>query len=285
MLARALLSILPEMTRAEALEATAVHSAAGTLRPGVGLLHARPFRAPHHTASSTGLVGGGSPPRPGELSLAHQGVLFLDDLPEFSLETLETLRAPMADGQVTLHRAGERVVLPTRFTLVGGMNPCPCGYAGDASKLCTCPADRLERYLGRVAGPMRDQIALHVRLERMTTGSGSVGPRSAEVRDYVAAARDRAIARQGVLNALHDDKSFGADAVHVLQHGADNLGLSQPARLQVKRVARTIADLEGSGLVRAKHAIEALSFAPSAEISLGARPNGRRAIGAHRRTR
>ncbi|MEZ4410536.1 MAG: YifB family Mg chelatase-like AAA ATPase [Polyangiales bacterium] len=204
MLARTLPTLLPPLGFRESIEVTALHSVAGQLRGGVSLLRQRPFRAPHHTASAAGLVGGGDPPRPGEIALAHQGVLFLDELPEFPREALEALREPLEEGQVTIVRARSRARYPARFTLVAAMNPCPCGYAGDPSDRCECPEERVRRYRARVSGPLLDRIDLYVPLPPMRVAqleSAPAGPTSAEVRDRVTAARERQHARGGEINA------------------------------------------------------------------------------------
>src|SRR5262245_10617358 len=164
MLARRLPSILPPLSRAESLEVTRVHSVAGRLRPGQSLIQLRPFRAPHHTISDAGLVGGGSSPRPGEVSLAHHGVLFLDELPEFRRHVLESLRQPLEDGVVSLSRAAARLAFPARFTLVAAMNPCPCGHLGDAARACICGVPQVERYRARLSGPLLDRIDMHLRV-------------------------------------------------------------------------------------------------------------------------
>ena len=200
MLAKRLPSILPDMTFEEALEATKIHSIAGLLPEGSALLKSRPFRAPHHTISTAGLAGGGPVPRPGEISLAHNGVLFLDELPEFARGALEVLRQPMEDGSVTIARAGGKASYPCRFMLVAAMNPCPCGYFGHPTRPCTCTSKAVERYLSRISGPLLDRMDLHVEVppvEYDELSSQAPGEPSSQIRQRVNAARQRQLARFG----------------------------------------------------------------------------------------
>jgi magnesium chelatase family protein len=270
MLARRLPGLLPRLTFTDALTVTTIHSVAGLLAPGVGLIDAPPFRAPHHSCSDVALVGGGSIPRPGELSLAHGGVLFLDELPEFSRRVLESLRQPLEQGVVHIARATRSTIFPARVLLVGAMNPCPCGYAGDSRRECRCPAAAALRYQQRLSGPLRDRFDLGVAVQavpweewRQQTAAES----SAVVHARVVAARARQIARQGTLNAHLAGQSLrvhGAPAdsrgEQVLAAGAARLGLSVRALTRVSRVARTIADLAGGSRVEAGHLAEALHF-------------------------
>ncbi|MBL8602554.1 MAG: YifB family Mg chelatase-like AAA ATPase [Myxococcales bacterium] len=269
MLARTLPGLLPPMEFNEALEATAVHSVAGILKPGLALLPRRPFRAPHHTASAMGLVGGGDPPRPGEVALAHHGVLFLDELPEFSRESLEGLREPLEEGHITIVRARSRASYPARFMLVAAMNPCPCGYAGDPSDRCDCAEDRVKRYRGRVSGPLLDRIDLHVQLPPVRVAQlsePSHGPSSAEVRARVSLARQRQVARQGDTNAslstraVRERASLDARSARLLSDAADRLGLSARAIHRVLKVSRTIADLAEATDVGPQHLAEAIAY-------------------------
>lgn len=272
MLARTMPGLLPPMSFDEAVAVTSIHSVAGLLRPGVSLLEERPFRAPHHTASTVGLIGGGEPPRPGEIALAHHGVLFLDELPEFQREALEGLREPLEEGSVTIVRARTRTTFPARFTLLAAMNPCPCGYHGDPSDRCTCSDERVKRYRARISGPLLDRIDLYVPLPPVRIaqlGEPSEGPTSAEVRARVCAARDRQRARpaaQGECNArlspraLKEIVAIENDARTLLSTACERLGLSARAATRVMRVARTIADLEGEDHVATAHIAEAIGY-------------------------
>jgi len=270
MLARRLPGLLPAPTFDEALAITAIHSVAGLLAPGCGLIRTRPFRAPHHTCSDVALVGGGSAPRPGELSLAHCGVLFLDELPEFSRRVLETLRQPLEQGIVHIARAARSVTFPARVMLVGAMNPCPCGFAGSATRTCRCPPGAVDRYQRRLSGPLQDRFDLSVPLPavpwrdiRSTTSSES----TREVRARVEAARARQLERQQSLNGTLEGRALQrfcrpADNAteRLLEQGVVKLGLSVRGVARVLRVARTVADLEGSPPLEVRHVAEALQF-------------------------
>jgi magnesium chelatase family protein len=267
MLARRLGGLLPPLDLDEALEATSVHSVAGLLRDR-GLLAERPFRAPHHSISDAGLVGGSASPRPGEVSLAHRGVLFLDELPEFRRHVLESLRQPLEDGDVILSRAGHTVRYPAEFQLVAAMNPCPCGFLGDARRACLCGDEQLLRYRRRVSGPLLDRIDLHVDVPAVPCdrlqGAGA-GEGTAEVSLRVRAARERQRAR-GAQNArlrggaLRRHCALDTAARDVLSRAAQRLGLSARAHDRILRVARTIADLEGAARVEARHLLEAVQY-------------------------
>ncbi len=270
MLARRLPGLLPPLDFEEALEATVVHSVAGLIRHR-GLLTDRPFRAPHHSLSDAGMVGGCANPRPGEVSLAHHGVLFLDELPEFRRHVLEALRQPTEDGEVTLARAGHSVTYPARFTLVAAMNPCPCGHLGDTARRCRCTVPELLRYRRRVSGPLLDRIDLHVDVPAVPAaalGTAGSGATTAEVRQRVAAVRRLALARApGVrLNARLRGAAFrrhcapDAEGRALLHLAMERLGLSARAHDKVLRVARTIADLAGAAAVRAEHVAEAIQY-------------------------
>ena len=260
MLARRLPTILPAMSLEEALETTKIHSVAGVLPSGESLVARRPFRAPHHTISDAGLIGGGSYPRPGEVSLAHGGVLFLDELPEFRKNVLEVLRQPLEDGVVTIARAAMSLSYPARFMLAAAMNPCPCGYFGDPQHSCACGPVVVQRYLARVSGPLLDRIDIHLEvptvryLELTEQGRGEA---SAAMRERVDEARlkqrDRFAERPGVFANAHmaprDIRTFckvsdGADAL--LRTAITRLGLSARAYHRVLKIARTIADLDGA---------------------------------------
>jgi magnesium chelatase family protein len=270
MLARRLPGLLPPLDFDESLEATVVHSVAGLTRHR-GLLTERPFRAPHHSVSDAGLVGGSSPPRPGEVSLAHHGVLFLDELPEFRRHVLESLRQPAEDGEVTLARAARSITYPARFTLVAAMNPCPCGHHGAAPGRCRCTAPELLRYRRRVSGPLLDRLDLQVDVPAVapaalaTAGSGSS---SAEARERVLRVRrlsaERAPAAR--VNARLRGAAFREHCApdvpgrRLLTESMTRLALSARAHDKVLRVARTIADLEGEARVGAAHVAEAIQF-------------------------
>lgn len=273
MLARRLPGILPPLTLEEALEVTRVHSVAGGLPPGEALVRRRPFRAPHHTVSDAGLVGGGSPPRPGEVSLAHRGVLFLDELPEFRRNVLEVLRQPLEDGHVTLARARASLRFPARVVLVAAMNPCPCGHRGDGTDACTCDPGMVARYRGRISGPLLDRIDLHVAVQPVPMEALRGEPRgepSSAVRARVVAARRRQHRR------LRDDNihcnaemqhthlrrhvRVRRQVAHLLQQAMDRLGLSARAYHRTLKVARTIADLDGAPQVAERHAAEAIQY-------------------------
>ncbi len=267
MLARRLPGILPPLTREESIEVTKVHSAAG--EGGGTLVRRRPFRAPHHTISTSGLAGGGSNPRPGEVSLAHHGVLFLDEFPEFNRATLEVLRQPMEDGQVTISRVAATLTYPARFTLVCSMNPCPCGYAGDRRRRCRCSAGQIERYQGRISGPLLDRIDLFVDVPRLTREElrgGEIAETSAKIRARVIAAREVQLRRQGVANAvlagrrLRETCFLGGDAEALFSRAIDRMGLSGRAHDRVLRVARTVADLAGEEEIATQHVAEALNY-------------------------
>ncbi|WP_242344395.1 YifB family Mg chelatase-like AAA ATPase [Anaeromyxobacter terrae] len=273
MLARRLPTLLPPLAFEEALEATVVHSVAGLTRHR-GLLTARPFRAPHHSISDAGLVGGTSVPRPGEVSLAHHGVLFLDELPEFRRHVLEALRQPLEDGDVTIARAGRSVTYPAELTLVAAMNPCPCGYHGDRRRRCHCTPHELLAYRRRISGPLLDRIDLHVDVPSLPAPLLGEPPpptaTSAEVRARVERARsvqrERAGGRAAGVNARLRGGALrriaGPDegGRRILQAAVEKLGLSARAHDKVLRVARTIADLEGSEAVRAPHVAEAIQY-------------------------
>jgi magnesium chelatase family protein len=273
MMARRVPGILPPLTFDEAVEVTAVHSVAGLLQPGVGLVCQRPFRAPHHTISDVALVGGGSQPRPGEVSLAHHGVLFLDEMLEFSRHVLEVLRQPLEERAVTIARAARTAVFPARFMLVGAMNPCPCGYLGDAVRECRCTPQQVSRYREKLSGPLRDRLDLSVEVPALPpealTGDANGEP-SAQVRARVVAARELQRLRysEDGIRANADLTtqlmarycSLDRAAVRVLNNAVTRLSLSARAYDRVRKVARTIADLDGTTAISADHLAEALQF-------------------------
>jgi magnesium chelatase family protein len=270
MLARRLPGLLPRLSLDEALETSAIHSAAGA-RLDV-LLAERPFRSPHHTASDVAVVGGGSLPRPGEVSLAHNGVLFLDELPEFRRNVLEALRQPLEERTVTIARARGTLCLPARFQLIAAMNPCPCGRAGQRHEGCGCTPAQVERYRRRVSGPLLDRIDLQVEVGAVGYAemTGPPGEASAAIRERVLAARARQEARQSggptVVNGELDSKAvrlvaqLDTNGASLLETAMNRLGLSGRAHDRLLRVARTLADLEGMGPVAASHIAEALHF-------------------------
>ena len=271
MLARRMPSILPSMTTEEALEVTKLYSVSGLLRNRAKLVTCRPFRAPHHTVSAVGLVGGGSIPRPGEVSLAHGGVLFLDELPEFGRSALEVLRQPLEDGCVTVCRTAGTVTYPSKFMLVASLNPCPCGWAGDRVRGCTCSPTAVRRYLSKLSGPLLDRIDLHVEVPRVPyddIARRTAAEPSAAVRARVQAARVRQRARSGAAacNAAITIKSLREccaldDAGRALLAAASaKLQLSARAHDRILRVARTIADLEAAENVRPPHLAEAIGY-------------------------
>jgi magnesium chelatase family protein len=268
LLASRLPGLLPEASDAEALESAAIASISGRgLDPA--RWRQRPFRAPHHTASAVALIGGGAQPRPGEVSLAHNGVLFLDELPEWERRALEVLREPLESGVVTVSRAARQSEFPARFQLVAAMNPCPCGWAGDASGRCRCSADAVQRYRGKVSGPLLDRIDLHVSLQRLPPaalrGDAPAGESSAEVRLRVERARARQAARGAPNARLSQGETLAACPLtpadqHLLERAVDRLQLSARSMMRILRVARTIADLEGSEAIASAHLAEAIGY-------------------------
>jgi magnesium chelatase family protein len=267
MLAARLPGILPPMSETEALEAATVQSAGSA---GFDATHwgVRPFRAPHHNASAAALVGGGLPPRPGEVSLAHHGVLFLDELPEFPRNALEALREPLEGGSIAIARAARQARFPARFQLVAAMNPCPCGYLGDCSGRCRCPPQSVARYRARISGPLADRIDLKVEMPspREVELAAPPGERSEEVRARVCAARERQMARQGKPNAWLGPRETGLhcacdeSAAALLRQAMARLALSARAYHRTLRVARTIADLTQSQAIQTAHVAEAIQY-------------------------
>ncbi|MFB9067232.1 YifB family Mg chelatase-like AAA ATPase [Pseudofulvimonas gallinarii] len=270
LLASCLPGVLPPLGEDAALEVAAIASVAGRPPRDARSFRQPPYRAPHHTASAVALVGGGSRPRPGEISLAHQGVLFLDELPEWNRQALEVLREPLESGRIVISRAARQAEFPAAFQLVAAMNPCPCGYAGDPAGRCRCSADAIARYRGRVSGPLLDRIDLHVEVPRLPQqellAPGMRGESSQSVRDRVCAARQRQRARAGVANArlggadLRRDVVLDPAATALLEQAAEKLELSARACHRLMRVARTIADLAGAASVDRAHLAEAVSY-------------------------
>lgn len=273
MLAKRLPSILPEMTLEESIETTMIHSVAGVLPAGASLIRTRPFRAPHHTVSAAGLSGGGRIPKPGEISLAHNGVLFLDELPEFGRGALEVLRQPLEDGKVTISRAAGTLSYPCSIMLVCAMNPCPCGYYGHPRRKCTCPPGAVAKYLSRISGPLLDRIDLHVEVPPVEfeelRGSGP-GESSAAIRARVNAARalqqERYRGGGITCNArltpslLRKYCGLSDKAGALLKDAFERMGLSARAYDRILKVSRTIADLDGGGEIRTEHVAEAVQY-------------------------
>jgi magnesium chelatase family protein len=273
MLARRLSGILPAMSLAEAIETTRIHSVAGLTEGRTALVTARPFRAPHHTISDVGLIGGGQVPMPGEVSLAHHGILFLDELPEFKRHVLEVLRQPLEDGVVTIARASMSVTFPARLTLVGAMNPCPCGQRGHPEKHCTCTPLDVKKYLGRISGPLLDRIDIHIEVppvQYRDLASEASEEASANIRARVNAARagqQQRYAAEGLYcNAqmlpkhLRTYCRLDVGGQRLLETAMGRLGLSARGYDRVLKVARTIADLAGSDQIRIEHIAEAIQY-------------------------
>lgn len=273
MLAKRLPTILPEMTFDESIETTKIHSVAGIIDKNHPIVSVRPFRSPHHTISAAGLTGGGSVPKPGEISLAHNGVLFLDELPEFRRDAMEALRSPLEDGAVTVSRVSGTVTYPSSITLVAAMNPCPCGFYGHPTKQCTCSANMVHKYLGRISGPMLDRLDLHVEVppvDYKALRDTDKSETSAQIRERVNRARDiqnKRYAGTGITcNArltpamLRKFCVMTDDAAGYLSRSFDELGLSARAYDRILKVARTIADLEGSEKIEKQHIFAAIRF-------------------------
>ena len=273
MLARRLPSILPPMTFGEAIETTMIHSVAGAFESRKGLSAVRPYRAPHHTISNAGLVGGGHMPTPGEVSMAHNGVLFLDELPEFPRNVLEVLRQPMEDGVVTIARVAGTLSYPARFTLVAAMNPCPCGYNGDPERECKCTPQMIIRYRSKISGPLLDRIDLHVPVPAVKyreISSEAESEKSESIRNRIIAARERQLDRLQVhglyCNAQLSQKLIkkfctrDSDAEALLESAFKQLRLSARAYTRILKVARTIADLEASEIIKPIHISEAIQY-------------------------
>lgn len=273
MLAKRMVTILPQMTFEETIETTKIHSIAGTLNKGAGLITARPFRAPHHTVTRAGLTGGGTVPKPGEISLAHNGVLFLDELPEFQRSTLEVLRQPLEDGVVSISRAHGTYTYPSRFMLIAAMNPCPCGYYNHPRKECTCAEAAVQKYLNRISGPLLDRIDIHIEVppveyDELTSKAGE--ERSELIRERVNAAREIQTHRfEGMTtkcNAHIDPAMFEQVCVmddkadRMLKAAFDKLSMTARAYDRIMKVARTIADLDNSEVIRAAHIAEAIQY-------------------------
>jgi len=274
MLARRLPGILPSLTLDEALSTTKIHSVAGLLPPDTALIATRPFRSPHHTISDAGLIGGGSHPKPGEVSLAHHGVLFLDELPEFKKSVLEVLRQPMEDGFVTIARATISLTYPANFMLASAMNPCPCGYFSDPHHECVCSPPMIQRYMSRISGPLLDRIDIHIEVPAVQyreLSAAPTGEESATIRERVNRARkiqlDRFSDRKDIFCNAHMEsreiRSFCAidsKGHDLLRTAITKLGLSARAYDRILKVSRTIADLESTEEIRPEHISEAIQY-------------------------
>ena len=280
MLARRMSSILPEMTREEALEVTKIYSIAGLLS-GRGLVKERPFRSPHHTSSMTALIGGGSVPKPGEVTLAHHGVLFLDELPEFSKKTLEVLREPIEDRQITISRVHASLTFPSSFILITAANPCPCGWAGDREKECKCTLAEIKRYNQKISGPLLDRIDIHIRVPRVKYEELSSKKRaesSGEIRKRVLAARKIQLQRLEEYHLFCNAQMNHAllqklcnlepQAQKLLEQAFKSLNLSARSYDRIVKVARTIADLAGAENIEAGHIAEAIQLRNDSESDL-----------------
>jgi magnesium chelatase family protein len=274
MLAKRLPTILPGMTFEEALETTKIHSVAGLMREGKPLLAIRPFRSPHHTISDVALIGGGQVPKPGEVSIAHNGILFLDELPEFKRNVLEVLRQPLENGDVTVSRAVASITYPAGFMLVAAMNPCPCGYFGDERHQCTCAPGQIHRYRHKVSGPLLDRIDIHIEVPAVPYKELSneySGEKSGEIKKRVVAAReiqhdrfmnDRRIYANGHMKTRHIKKycKLQPDAQTLLETAMQKLGLSARAYTRILKLSRTIADLDASAEIQSHHISEAIQY-------------------------
>jgi len=273
MLARRLPTILPELSFEEAIEVTKIFSVAGLLNAGETLVAARPFRAPHHTISDAGLVGGGQMPHPGEISLSHLGVLFLDELPEFKRNALEALRQPLEEGAITITRSAVTAAFPARFMLVAAMNPCPCGYFGDRVRRCRCSPQQIRQYQAKISGPLLDRIDLHVEvpsIQYRALSGKQENESSAHVRERVVRARRRQKERFGgagiPTNASMTEKQIRSfcpideESHQLMEMAVDKLGLSARALDRILKVSRTIADLEGAAKIEAAHVAEAIQY-------------------------
>jgi magnesium chelatase family protein len=273
MLAKRVPTILPWLTAGESIETTRIYSSVGRLSPGQPLMARRPYRSPHHTISEPGLVGGGNPPVPGEISLSHNGVLFLDELPEFNRRTLEVLRQPLEDGTVTISRAMNATTFPAEFMLIGALNPCPCGFRNDPRRECHCSIPQIERYMAKISGPLLDRIDIHIEVPAVPYKELSAersGTTSGQMREVVIAARERQTARfegsktryNGKMSSREIRKfcKLSDDCQELLKDSVNEMGLSARAHDKVLRVARTIADLDGSETIQQQHLNEAINY-------------------------
>ncbi|MGA8023947.1 MAG: YifB family Mg chelatase-like AAA ATPase, partial [Candidatus Acidiferrales bacterium] len=274
MFAKRIPTILPPMSLEEAIETTRIHSVAGVLEDSRGLVGTRPYRSPHHTISDAGLIGGGAIPRPGEVSLGHNGVVFLDELPEFQRNVLEVMRQPLEEGSVTIARAALSVNFPARFMLAAAMNPCPCGFFGDGTRECHCSPVQIQRYVSKISGPLLDRIDIHIEVPAVKykelRGNGDVES-SASVRDRVLRARGIQFERYRGEKKLYANSqmppklirkhcAISAEGEKILESAVQRLGLSARAHDRILKVSRTIADLEGAESLLPKHLSEAIQY-------------------------
>lgn len=274
MLAKRMPTVLPQLTPAESIETTRIYSALGQLPAGQPLLARRPFRSPHHTISDAGLVGGGSPPTPGEISKAHNGILFLDELPEFNRKTLEVMRQPMEDGVVTISRALRSSTFPADFMLIAAANPCPCGYRSDPRRSCNCTPPQVERYMSKISGPLMDRIDIHIEVpsvpfEELSSTTASTTT-SESMRMDVKRAREAQVERftlgttrynaQMTSREVRKHCALSSACTKLLRHSVEDMGLSARAHDKILRVSRTIADVEGSDMITETHLAEAINY-------------------------
>ncbi|TWU39009.1 Competence protein ComM [Novipirellula aureliae] len=274
MLAKRMPTILPPLTATESIATTRIYSALGQLPPGQPLLACRPFRSPHHTISDAGLVGGGSPPSPGEISKAHNGILFLDELPEFNRKTLEVMRQPLEDGVVTISRALRSSTFPADFMLIAAANPCPCGYRSDPRRTCNCLPTQVEKYMSKISGPLMDRIDIHIEVPAVPfdelAANDSAGTTSAQMRTDVMKAREAQEQRFGngliQYNAMMSSRQvrqyckLDKPCQQMLRHSVEEMGLSARAHDKILRVARTIADVAGDPSIEEVHLAEAIGY-------------------------
>jgi len=273
MLAKRVPTIQPTLSASESIETTRIYSALGRLKPGQPLTATRPFRSPHHTISDAGLVGGGSTPTPGEISLSHNGVLFLDELPEFNRRTLEVLRQPLEDGVVTISRALNSTTFPAEFMLIAALNPCPCGYRNDPRRDCHCTTPQIERYMAKISGPLLDRIDMHIEVPAVPfkeLAAAPTGTSSADMREHVSRAREAQESRfQGVKTSYNAHMTtreirnycrLDNECMELLRASVNDLGLSARAHDKVLRVARTIGDLDESEQIQPSHIHEAVNY-------------------------
>ena len=273
MLAKRIPSILPDLTFDEALEITKIHSIAGLVSKDISILLTRPFRSPHHTITINSLIGGGSVPKPGEISLAHYGVLFLDELPEFNKNTLEVLRGPLEDGEVTISRLNASLTYPCNFMFVASMNPCPCGYYGSKGKECTCSSEMITRYMGKISGPLLDRIDIQVEVTpvkyQKLEGSEKLET-SEEIKKRVNKARKLQVERYHEYGIFSNSEltpklldvfcKLDDKAKDIIKNAFDRLGLSARGYDRILKVARTIADLDGADSIEPRHIAEAIQY-------------------------